>query len=264
MKEYHHQLKTLPIGQTLSVRHLKCPASGGGEDSKKRLRFTRTNRSTVLYYCHHCGKKGRVKDRVSKGEPVEGPYKPPGGRLPSGHSVTALFPQKCQDWLNKAHITGCYDKGIVWDDSQGRLILPCRSRGGELLGYQARGFGKDPKYITKGFGRALYHWSEGESNETLVVVEDILSAIRLSAIGYSAVALLRTTINKELLLEVLNYEPECAVIWLDNDNPTVKRLARRLVHTLKGYGVLTLRVADRIDPKYYTDDELTEIMGELI
>lgn len=251
-------LAALPVGETLSTRHLVCPASGGKPDHKRRLRYTRADKYKVLYKCHHCGKGGVERVRL-KGEGEPPPRK--SVSLPYGRGA---LPIEAVQWLEQAHITSqqAADYGITYSDQELRLILPCRGVDGTLLGCQLRGFNTTPKYITrrKEPGKALYHFAQG-GGETVYLVEDILSALRIADAGASAFALLGVSLPEEVKL-YLTKRGYLVKVWLDNDNEQVRRCSRRnITHVLQGLGVRCEHIGTLQDPKKYTPEELRRFVS---
>lgn len=52
--------ETLGVGQQTNVNHDGCPS---GQDTKKRLYVKRTQDGNIIAFCHHCGGKGARKKR---------------------------------------------------------------------------------------------------------------------------------------------------------------------------------------------------------
>jgi len=117
-----------------------------------------------------------------------------------------------------------------------------------------------PKYITiapKGRGRVTYHhFSSG--SDTLVIVEDILSAIKLGR-HCDTIALLGTSFHDDDLLSIGKYKR--VIIYLDDDNAQVKRMQRKLKRRIS-YLCDDVQIyhSGGVDPKDLTDAEILEVL----
>ena len=271
---YINELSGLPLDTTVAVKHRHCPASGGKADHKARLRLTRVDNKTVLYYCHHCGERGAIHHRIRRGDngPPVSSCEPVEHVLPRDLTLSwNMFPKEAINWLESGGLTAAtgFSHGIGWSEYRKRLILPCRGHSGALLGYQSRAFrslvpegDRYIKYLTKRYGDILYHWEPGSGD--VVLVEDCLSAYRLGEAGYTGVALLGTALSKPLLLQLMAFHPDSITIWLDNDNTTVRQNSRKIRHTLDSYAVAdSVRVlSNASDPKHYTNEDIKALLGE--
>ena len=182
----HPELKDIGDGEQVHYNHSNCPS---GRDRKARL-FVKKEGSRLLGYCHHCGQHGSwslgrqcyIKRRVTN-KVVQHL------RLPSDFTTD---PSECHVkanvWYNKYGLTQeereHYNLG--WSDRWKRAILPVY-QGGELIAFQARRLldhDDGPKYLTRkvqGYDRPFFTagWGEDLSFDTMVIVEDILSAIKV-------------------------------------------------------------------------------------
>ncbi|RMG76688.1 MAG: hypothetical protein D6711_03370 [Chloroflexi bacterium] len=102
---------------------------------------------------------------------------------------------------------------------------------------------------------------------TLVIVEDELSAIACRNAGFSTYTVGSSNIGeRELFNLVAMRRYNTYVVWLDNDNMTVKRNAKKAYEILKLATVVQHKkdikrikwVNDRTDPKHYS---ISDIMG---
>jgi len=131
------------------------------------------------------------------------------------------------------------------------LIFPVFDDG--LLGYQARTFIEDvPKWIGRGKWVDIYNILPG--SKTLVLTEDIVSAIKVNMAGHASMPVYGSTIkNRFERLYKLGYRD--VIIWLDPDMHT------KVIREVKyAKGLSTRIVFSNKDPKCYT---LNEIRGFL-
>lgn len=249
------------IGATVATEHLECSAvPGRNKDKRKRLYITERE-GTILFYCQHCGYSGSIllsgkQRRESKALPIKGRT----CSLPKDFEGIEHAPSIAIDYILQWEIALATAKsyGIGYSKALNRLILPCY-RGGELSYYQARLLsGIGPKYLSYGNKGEGYMWNKNGSG-TLVIVEDMLSAIKLATLGVDSLALLTTSISKVLLATILAYKYCEYVVWLDADNTGVKRKGRELQREL---GLLAqVSLIELTDPKRISNYELKEILG---
>lgn len=229
----------LGVGEQTNQNHQNCPA---GLDTKKRLYIKRTN-DGYQWYCHHCAQGGFVRGGIRNIHRVEEPYE--------GPSLPADFDPDWNNWPKWAEEFQV--KGWGYSKYMDRVVIPVY--GPDLKGYQARAApNKKPKYLTKG-KRLVYKVCKGRDD--VCIVEDALSAERVGKVIDTA-ACLGSDMNTETLMQVARGHKR-AFVWLDNDNPTVRKNQRSLIQRLRlvlpTAGIITER-----DPKHYTTEEIEECL----
>ena len=139
------------------------------------------------------------------------------------------------------------------------MLIPIQF-GGEYQGYTARRIGTEgPKYIARSKDRDKFIFTaEPRESPSVVIVEDILSAIKLASYGYNAIALQGVNVNTTLLNYITNNYTEY-FIWLDNDNPIVKKQQLLIRNRLSLFGLATVIRTDD-DPKTYTKKEVDQCL----
>lgn len=188
------------------------------------------------------------------------------------------YPHQCMLWLSKYGITkhDAINNGMLWSDNgirikQGQadnlLLFPMWAKD-ELLAWQGRYFGHAstiPKYVTKGKTEEVFHFlcngkPDGKLRDVLVVTEDMISAIKVSKIGISAMPLFGNNfvsrIDRLLKLTRMNYT---VLLWLD-PNMHIKSIKESNVARLKG--LQTCSILSRMDPKEHTLDEIDEYIDK--
>lgn len=151
-----------------------------------------------------------------------------------------------------------FDKHRWGQSEDGRqLIMPILDRFGRDRGHVTRTFDEPKRCFTfKATAQPwLDHWPTG--GDILVIVEDCLSACRLSGIGIDAVALLGTSISvaqAQEIAETANGRP--VYLTLDND-AFVKslKLVDRHKHIVNMQPILLLEDIKAMD----SDDEIREL-----
>lgn len=257
MKELLSTISDIEIGETKNTHHCK---EGRNNDRCYITRHT----DVTLFYCHHCSKRGaimekfgRVRQAKERGvhSGIHGGVR--GCSLPADISyATGEWPARAKLWLAKGGLTDqeSGDRGIGYSPMMQRVVMPV-TYDGKFQGYVARAVmeGQEPKYLTKykEKDKFIYHIDRG--TDDVVIVEDILSCVRISRFK-SCIAMLGTSVSDSLLaLLVRRYSKY--VVWNDYDNPEVKIKAHKLKQHLELFGDTKLLVTDS-DPKELTDEEI--------
>ena len=168
-------------------------------------------------------------------------------------------------WLRKYNIT---DEDIVkyrlGSTNRGAdVVLPVYNYHDELQCFQMRAFGEQtgPKYITVGDRVLFYSELNYFTPKILVLVEDILSAIRVGH-TWPAAALLGTNLSrKNLLTLVRNYDK--IIVWLDSDKPG-QAAAKKIIQQLRPYDIETANITTKEDPKCLFNSEIKQQLTPFI
>lgn len=245
-------------------------------DSKSLL-IRRKDDGSVYAKCYRCGRWGSYRDERLRyqsfknkmsGNGAGGPYIVGDSvRLPAGTRTLRDFSPEAKVHARKSGITqGDIDKfGILWSDFHERVIFPVY-RDGELIGFQARSYTEQPKYWTKaGRDRDLWQFFPHNSdtpNDWCVVVEDFYSAIRCIP-HMNSFALLGNNISDKGL-DFISSKCNNFLIFLDNDQPDVKRNARSINERLTLMGKHSSIVTVTLDPKYHSEEALDKLLNSYI
>lgn len=263
-KEMKQMLNDLPNelneNETINVHHCKS-----GKDNDRCYITNKGER--ILFYCHHCGSKGSIKNSLSAYKRATGKisYKlPPTYHLPPDCEFNPTkWPVDARLWLLRASVSDVLakDKGMGYSPSLNRVCVPVTFEG-EYRGYVARRIGEDgPKYLARANNKDKFIYSNNiNSTGTVVIVEDILSSIRISNLGYNSIAIQGTNIT-DSLLDYITDNYNNYIIYLDNDNRQVKLCQAKLKSQLSMYGKVNLIKAET-DPKELNDDELEDIIND--
>ncbi len=130
--------------------------------------------------------------------------------------------------------------------------------------YQGRTLAKvtreNPKWMNvyKSGRKDTFFIAKNMFSQEVVIVEDILSAIRVSH-TVDAYAMLSTHIPEDLIL-MLSEMYRSILLWLDRDKGMkIMILARRY----RAFGINARAILSEKDPKYYSDKEIRRfIYGE--
>lgn len=248
-----------PLYETVRHRHAEC------DNTRDALVVTRTPKGWT-YKCFKCGLKGFRYHRGRSPRQVTEFLKQlkqgkPGiileqVRLPK--DFTTKLPAIGTLWLSGYDITEEDTKrfGFGYSPWYDRLIMPVYDEDGELIYWQGRNLGKvteqHPKYLNVRTPKLFGFKINQPDNEVLVIVEDILSAIRVSRASVSTLALLGSDVWDNLIDYAKQFKQ--VVLWLDPD----KRVAMiRFSRRLSSFGVncRTVLTADK-DPKDYNTNQI--------
>ena len=168
------------------------------------------------------------------------------------------FGRNAKAWLYSVGITDSLIKlyHIGYIPELDRVYIP-NYRGNTLIGYQTRAlsFYDKPKYLGK--GQKMCYLSRGKCTSKVVLVEDVLSCIRVGE-HCSAISLQGTSLNDEGLAQVLSTFNSVR-IWLDSDLAGItgdKKLTRQLCLFVPCSSIVT-----KEDPKTYTYKEIGDILS---
>ena len=274
IKEYMH---LLPDGEgQVHVNHVDCPA---GLDKKRRLYIRRKSDGSVVYFCHHCGASGRYVTNKFSGKKAgaslaatlrgTGNIQP---RLPADFSVDEReWPAKARAWLYKYQLSSADIKRgkIGYSESLGRLILPQYDSNG-LKMYQSRIVYEDkdtlPKYMTYGSVNdtvALYERDISTRGDTIVLVEDVVSALRCSKY-YDTIALLGAHMHDSHVKSILTHKYKSGIVYLDMDNPHIKSQALTMKRKLDMILDQVRVIHAEKDPKECGSKELESILTAVV
>lgn len=261
-EEWLSEAEKLPEGRSERVGHL-C-----GEGDVLVVEHTRDGYRAYCHRCHESGWKphGRqsldqqlkrwesANEDITRNSKIE---------LPRDH--TNRIHADGLVWLSRGGITShLIDKyRIVYSEYMGRVVLPVYING-VLAYYQARAVhkGQTPKYINPRTDKSEIRFTSLQNSDepTLVVTEDILSAIRVGEVkGYRGCSILGTTASAADINYINSYSK--TVLWFDPDaagRTCTTVLSRSL--GLLGRDCRVIRSTK--DPKTYTHRELEVMLNE--
>ena len=252
-------------GETVKIHHCK---RGKHND---RLYITRSMDGSIVCYCHHCGGTGYYQDgkKVYTRRTVHVQKKGTFTEIPKGGTTRlADWSVLAKVWINKAHIGQKLIRqyGLQSFSNDDSVMIPIMNEG-KLCRLIKRSFDPDlPKYLTlmhDNFHNAnayVFHSRAGD-NTRLILVEDVLSAIRVAEY-VDALVLCGTNMNSNLLVNALNKSYDHIKIFLDNDNPMVKKSQRKIQRRLDSidFHTDTTVIENDVDPKEMSSDRLCEVI----
>ena len=183
------------------------------------------------------------------------------GRMPNDSVPLSdpSVPREARLWVLRAGITpelATDALGIMWSDRYKRVMCPIRQ--GVIL---ARSVYKEikPKYLLLGSRSGAFFHMPNEG-KPLVLTEDILSAYRVYQAGYSAGAVLGTSLPTEIAYEIATKYKD-VLLWLDPDAAGRKgAIAVKKSLALYPVRVRAIKTKYTCDPKYLS---VAQIQGEI-
>jgi hypothetical protein len=163
------------------------------------------------------------------------------------------IPKEAMQWLLQYEITSkdCETYHITWCPSRKALVLIYLPHY-----YQARNFNEGPKYLSKGNKPLLFYGN----SDTIVIVEDVLSAIKVSKANnnYTGCPLLGSSMPLKLTETILERFKK-VWIWLDRDKAID---AVKMARNLKQKGIDADVIITDKDPKEYSTHDIDLIIKD--
>jgi hypothetical protein len=166
-----------------------------------------------------------------------------------GDSDTTI-PAKALEWLKQYGITftDVVANSLLWSESGQLLVFPFDGA------WQGRYFGEDekkPKWFTKGNIDEIIHGFNLQSVESgVILVEDIVSAIRVGHSGYPCICLFGSHVSPRKTSQLLHLTNR-VIFWLDYDK---RESATAQARKLLDYGIESDLIITRADPKCFSDE----------
>lgn len=202
-------------------------------------------------WCFGCKyyEPARISSRLPQIEPVVKENKL---RALPEDSTTQLGAKGWQ-WLNKYGIRPDETRNFRWSDSEEWLIYIIDDGA-----WQARCFAENAKrkYLTFGPVSDILHIVGEPFGEKIVLVEDVLSAIKVGRF-VSAIPIFGSNVHLKTLVRLVQRFKHL-VVWLDKDkaNESVKS-----THRASQLGFESTRsIISELDPKEYNDEAILEFL----
>lgn len=246
----------------------------GGRDS---MIVERKDDGSVSAYCFRCGCRGFFSADKYFSPPAAHATTDGGGSSGSAtsrstppndaHNVFTAFPREVREWLLAGGVTPVIVSagGFYWSDSDKKLWMEARqyskvTTGYKVSGYVARGFSPKSYLIYSADKDNLYSYYVSDSvinNGKLVIVEDLLSALKCSQI-VDSIAIFGVHPKLSIISKILQEKYKEAYIFLDADNPEVRMKAREIPKRLPFIKCKIIELG--YDPKYCSIEQLQELI----
>lgn len=241
------------------VEHTQCPrcAKNGNDRSQDNL-CVYSDGSMYCFSCHYfVSAKGiaRLKEEV---EVLARQLSLPG-------DADTVLPQRARDFLEKYGLTklDCQLHTIMWSEFWQRLLFPYFDGTG-LVGWQGRYLGQDTdhgrgkaKWYSQGNLKDLLHVVGNKNSGVMVLVEDIISAIKVAHNpSVCAIPLFGSHVDLKKLFALKKICGTIEVrLWLDFDK---QKESAKYCNKLCSLGFNARTIITELDPKCYTDEEINE------
>ena len=160
------------------------------------------------------------------------------------------WPLEARLWLYRAGLGRAEGGtlGVYYHPPTNRVVLPVLGPTGAVLFWQARSVdGRKPKYLSPEVPRDSLVPVYGEGK--VVLVEDLLSAVKISLSGAQGVCLLGTRLTAGTTAYAMKHRD--VSVWLDSDPPG-RKAARLLGQQLRSYGLKVRDLCTPLDPKLHS------------
>jgi len=196
------------------------------------------------------------------------------GRPQLPEDVGFNYSKEALDWLAQYEVPHqmLVDNEVMWSESKKWLIFPIHSQSSDgkedLVFYTARNFNpdrenqKEPKWISYGsLGDHIPIIGRGNTDKTIVIVEDIISALRVGE--HAACVPLFGTYFQPLMIQRLARYYEDFILWLDYD------AFQKALNNSKNIQVYAPNceayiIRTEYDPKLHSSEEIITILGDVI
>lgn len=250
--------------ESYPLSHERCPeCAKQGKD--------RSSDNLILYsdghkWCFSCGyyeAAGGVKGFKMNSDAVHQEEITHKVTLPSDSCTN--YPERTLDWIRKYDLnkTDLLNNNVLWSDNQQRLIFPVYGDN-HLIAYQGRYFGKGnsaltkiPKWLGKGNLKDTFHILG--KGHTLVLTEDIVSAIKVSKCGFMSMPLFGCVVGTKRFKRLYSLYKDTVdmKVWLDPDKRAEGVIEAKLGRMCGLHcGVV---ISDK-DPKEHSYDEIRTIL----
>lgn len=268
-KEWLPAAQALPYGSKRKIQH--C-----GRDASMNISHTSKG---YLAYCFRCDEKGfkahgilSIPDLLQRKQ-VLSEIKFQDIKLPK--DFTTDIPPDQAIWLLRAGVPLAIAKEYKfgYSDYWKRVVLPVYEQDGSLRGFTSRStIGEKPKYVARlPDGPTLFHsrpelrLPSSREDTTIVIVEDILSCVRVGRIKNTK-ALLGTSSSESSVTAIYNALPKQGIgynviLWLDGDRAG-RNASSNLFRSLKLRGVNVSVRSTTKDPKLYSNRQIKEILEQ--
>lgn len=256
--EWQDKARLLTFGQKRKVPH--C-----GPDPSAYI----SNRPTGLsLHCFRCGETEFVPHgRLSASDILAMRQHDEEEAAREYPEVVALYadgvPSSAHVWVLKAGITperATEQYGFGWSDRSSRVIIPILHDGQPTGLWTGRAVdGRKPKYLMpRGSVGACWYRLQRGRRTPVVVVEDVLSAVRVHEAGYNSLAVLGTTVGPTQATLIADFP---VIGWFDGDKAGRSGFVK-LRRALAPYGVDPKRIQTERDPKQYSRLEIVKYIED--
>jgi len=145
-----------------------------------------------------------------------------------------------------------HDQGLMYDLKDRRAVFPIFNNGVMLDAVGRALAGAEPKWL-RYTGKANYFLAG--TGDTVVVVEDVISAITVAKLGFTGMAILGTSLSVAHMEQLGNYSQ--VIVALDPDAAHKTLRFRQEIEAWTGTSTIALRLDD--DIKYRVESDIEQL-----
>lgn len=249
-------IEDLDLGEGDTVRG-DCPDCGG-----KNTFTANKSGGAVLYNCYKLGCKisgvhtvgmtaADIQARMQEVEQDKPKPKVEAMELPEyvTRSNSPIGSSKLNAFRDKWDL---HDQGLMYDIKDRRAVFPIFINGVMIDAVGRALAGAEPKWL-RYTGKANYFIAG--IGETVVVVEDVISAITVAKLGFTGMAILGTSLSVAHMEQLGNYSQ--VIVALDPDAAHKTLRFRQEIEAWTGVGTIALRLDD--DIKYRVESDIEQL-----
>lgn len=173
------------------------------------------------------------------------------------------YSQECLQWLHQYDLVASdlIRHRVFWSNKYNQLLFIFQATDKPGVGLiQGRNFseGKSKYFNVGDVNRVLpvFQFQEKERSDTLVLVEDVVSAIKIASnVWVDAAPILGSSIHTDKIVKLCNLGYKTVIVWLDHDK---YREAMAISQKFKYAGPDSWIVTSDLDPKCYGLDILAK------
>jgi len=205
-------------------------------------------------YCFSCGYfeyNNNISYKINPNTKIQKAFM----SLPS--DITTKFPNEVNEYLFNNNIYP-YDISynfIHWSPSEERICFPIFVDG-EYIGWQGRSLTRKPKWYSKGIDDKLIYLTNNTSS-TVVLVEDIISAINVGKQSYSCCCLFGSNLTLSRMQALSLIGKDKFILWLDKDKESE---SMKRAEELRYLGFNCYSLTTDKDPKYYSQEDILNLL----
>jgi len=206
-------------------------------------------------YCFSCGYWESTKQLPN----FKNRSKKPVVSIALPEDITANIPIEIKQYLKQFNITDrdISKYHIYWSPIEQRICFPIQINN-MLLGWQGRSLTRKPKWFSQGLDDFVIYLTNNKTN-TIVLVEDIISAINVGKQPLSCCCLFGSIVSLRRIQQLHKLRYDKFILWLDKDK---ERESIKRAEELRCLGFNCYSLVTDKDPKYYTQDEIKNLLTE--
>jgi len=281
LREWKFLAEPLSPGEKIRHNHQSDDCDG---DSNSMI-IERKENGDLAAHCFRCGKRGFYSENIVGKRLFKETHCPINTGVGDGGTRgndVSVIPNECRDvlkdinewpiearvWVRRFGISDqeCRDNDIYYSEGLSRIVIQKHDGEGlagcvtrrvyeyDLDSVKYRSYQDRPTSIIVPASSTA-----PLSDDCLVLVEDMLSAIKVARNGLDCLCLYGTSLSDQSLAYISHRGYSRFIIFLDDDNSQVKRNGLKILRKLEKLGQGRIIKSNGRDPKEHSNQELREI-----